>query len=74
MHTHTQDFHQYYRCVHSLTYAISVLGESIIPDSENIRLVSSRAGRGRPATALNRYGVPYLRVDSRRRRRLENLD
>ena len=67
MHESEQDFYHYYRCKHVLTNAIATLGERIIPESENIRLVSARVGRGRPSSGLNRYGVPY--IEARRTQR-----
>ena len=63
-----QEFYAHYRCVHVLTHSIATLGEAIVPESENIRLVSARAGRGRPPSGMNRYGVPYVEVQNRRRR------
>ena len=64
-----REFYNYFRCVHVLVHALAKVGHGIVPRSEDIRIVSTRAGRGRPLENTNRYGVPYIETKEGRRKK-----
>ena len=63
-----REFYQYFRCIHVLVYALGRKGHGIVPHSEDIRRVSTKAARGRPLLSPDRYGQPHSESNGRRRR------
>ena len=63
-------FQDKYKCEHVLLYALAKKGHGIVPQGEDIRVVGVEVGPGRPLGMPNRYGVPYIEVSHKKRRRL----